>query len=209
MKLPGDGRTVRFKTLGKQYTPEAIQRRILYPKPLHRTGKESPANRGFLLLLGKKSSRRLTGLQALYFSYLYKMSVLPKKNRYPSYAVREDIRRLDQRIEQAEFIFKNEIEDRGQLAAIRQKAENEIAVLIKQRQKLYRCKSESSQIETLTEQLKKLRHTVKLCRNIESHSVQMEQRLLAAKLEEQEQKEQQQKESRNREKQKRSHNSER
>ena len=167
------------------------------------------SNRGFLLLLGKKSSRRLTGLQALYFSYLYKMSVLPKKNRYPSYAVREDIRRLDQRIEQAEFIFKNEIEDRGQLAAIRQKAENEIAVLIKQRQKLYRCKSESSQIETLTEQLKKLRHTVKLCRNIESHSVQMEQRLLAAKLEEQEQKEQQQKESRNREKQKRSHNSER
>ena len=209
LKLPGDGRTVRFKTLGKQYTPEAIQRRILYPKPLHRTGKESPANRGFLLLLGKKSSRRLTGLQALYFSYLYKMSVLPKKNRYPSYAVREDIRRLDQRIEQAEFIFKNEIEDRGQLAAIRQKAENEIAVLIKQRQKLYRCKSESSQIETLTEQLKKLRHTVKLCRNIESHSVQMEQRLLAAKLEEQEQKEQQQKESRNREKQKHSHNSER
>ena len=44
LKLPGDGRTVRFKTLGKQYTPEAIQRRILYPKPLHRTGKESPAN---------------------------------------------------------------------------------------------------------------------------------------------------------------------
>lgn len=83
LKLPGDGRTVRFKTLGKQYTPEAIQRRILYPKPLHRTGKESPANRGFLLLLGKKSSRRLTGLQALYFSYLYKMSVLPKKKPIP------------------------------------------------------------------------------------------------------------------------------
>jgi hypothetical protein len=31
--LPGNGRTVRFKTLGKQYTPEALQRRILYPKP--------------------------------------------------------------------------------------------------------------------------------------------------------------------------------
>ena len=54
LKLPGDGRTVRFKTLGKQYTPEAIQRRILYPKALYRTGKESPANRGFLLLLGEK-----------------------------------------------------------------------------------------------------------------------------------------------------------
>lgn len=207
LKLPGDGRTVRLKTLGKQYTPEAIQRRILYPKPPRRAGKELPPNRRFLLLLEEKPSRRLTGLRALYFSYLYKMGVLPKKPRYPSYAVREDIRRLDQRIEQAEFIFKNGIEDRGQLANLRQKAEDEIAVLVKQRQKLYRCEPGSAQIAILTEQLKKLRHTVKLCRNIEIHSVEMEQRLQAAKLEEQrreqKEKEKQQKESQNRENQKR------
>lgn len=207
LKLPGDGRTVRFKTLGKPYTPEAIQRRILYPKPLHRAGKEPSPNRRFLLFLGENPSRRLTGLRALYFSYLYKMGVLPKKPQYPSYAVREDIRRLDQRIEQAEFIFKNEIEDRGQLANLRQKAENEITVLIKQRQKLYRCEPGSAQIAILTEQLKKLRHTAKLCRNIEIHSVEMGQRLQAAKLEEQrreqKEKEKQQKESRNRENRKR------
>ena len=207
LKLPGDGRTVRFKTLGKQYTPEAIQRRILYPKPPRRAGKEPPPNRRFLLLLGEKPSRRLTGLRALYYSYLYKMGALPKKPRYPSFAVREDIRRLDQRIEQAEFIFKNEIEDRSQLANLRQKAENEITVLIKQRQKLYRCEPGSAQIAILTEQLKKLRHTVKLCRNIEIHSIEMEQRLQAAKLEEQQreqkEKEKQQKEFRNRENQKR------
>lgn len=202
LKLPGDGRTVRFKTLGKQYTPEAIQRRILYPKPLHRTGKESPANRGFLLLLGKKSSRRLTGLQALYFSYLYKVGALPKKPRYISYAVREDIRKLNRRIEQAEFIFKNHIADRGQLAAIRQKAEDEIAVLIKQRQKLYRYEPKSPQIGVCTAQLKKLRHTVKLCRNIEIHSIEMEQRLQSARLEEQQKKEDPQKEARNRDNQK-------
>ena len=82
--------------------------------------------------------------------------------------MREDIRKLDKRIEQAEFIFKNHIEDRGQLAAIRQKAEDEIAVLIKQRQKLYRYEPKSPQIGVCTAQLKKLRHTVKLCRNIES-----------------------------------------
>ena len=107
--------------------------------------------------------------------------------------MREDIRRLDQRIEQAEFIFKNHIEDRGQLAAIRQKAEDEIAVLIKQRQKLYRYEPGSPQIGVLTEQLKKLRHTAKLCRNIEIHSVEMEQRLQAAHIEEQ-QREQKEKE---------------
>ena len=192
--LPGSGRTVRFKTLGKQYTPEAIQNRILYPKPPRRAGKEQP--------------RRLSGLRALYFSYLYKMGALPKKPRYPSYAVREDIRRLDQRIEQAEFIFQNKIEDRGQLTTLRQKTEDEIAVLIKQRQKLYCYEPGSQQIGLLTEQLKKLRHTAKLCRNIETHSIEMEQCLQAAQQEEQRrreqrEKEEQQKEARNRDNQKR------
>lgn len=206
--LPGSGRTVRFKTLGMRYTPETLQRRILYPKPPRRAGKEQPPASRFLLLLGETQPRRLSGLRALYFSYLYKMGALPKKPRYPSYAVREDIRKLDKRIEQAEFIFKNHIEDRGQLAAIRQKAEDEIAVLIKQRQKLYRYEPGSPQIGVLTERLKKLRHTAKLCRNIEIHSIEMEKRLQAAQMEEQRrreqrEKEEQQKEARNQEKQRR------
>ena len=201
--LPGNGRTVRFKTLGKQYTPEALQRRILYPKPPRRAGKEHPPTNCFLLLLGETQPRKLSGLRALYFSYLYKMGALPKKPRYISFAVREDIRRLDQRIEQAEFIFQNKIEDRGQLNAIRQKAEDEIAVRIKERQKLYRYEPGSPQIGILTEQLKELRHTAKLCRNIEAHSIEMEQRLQAAQQEEQQAQEEKKKQSRNRDNQKR------
>ena len=206
--LPGIGRTVRFKTLGRNYTPEAIQNRILYPKPPHRAGKQTPPTSRFLLLLGEKPPRRISGLQALYYSYLYKVGALPKKPRYPSFAVRQDIRKLDQRIEQVEFIFQNHIEDRGQLAALRQKAEDEIAVLIKQRQKLYRYEPGSPQIGVLTEQLKKLRHTAKLCRNIEIHSIEMEQRLQAAQQEEQQRQgkqaqEEKNKQTRNRENQKR------
>ena len=199
---------VRFKTLGKNYTPEAIQNRILYPKPPHRAGKQTPPASRFLILLGEKPPRRISGLRALYYSYLYKMGALPKKPRYPSFAVRQDIRKLDQRIEQAEFIFKNHIEDRGRLRAIRQKAEDEIAVLLKERQKLYRYQPDSPQIGVLTEELKKLRHTVKLCRNIETHSIEMEQRLQAAQQEEQQRQEKQtqeekNKQTRNRENQKR------
>lgn len=205
--LPGTGRTVRFKTLGRNYTPETIQNRILYPNPPHRAGKEQPPASRFLLL-GEKPPRKLSGLRALYYSYLYKMGALPNKPQYLSYAVRQDIRRLDQRIEQAEFIFKNHIEDRGQLRAIRQKAEDEIAVLLKERQKLYRYQPDSPQIGVLTEQLKKLRHTAKLCRNIETHSIEMERRLQAAQQEEQQRQEkqaqeEQKKEARRQENQKR------
>ena len=56
-------------------------------------------------------------------------------------------------------------------------------MLTKERQKLYRYQPGSPQIGVLTEQLKKQRHIVKLCRNIETHSVEMEQRLLAAQEE--------------------------
>ena len=203
LKPPGKDRPVRFKTLGKNYTPEAIQRRILYPRRSAPAGKRTPPAHGLLLLLGETQPCKLTGLRALYYSYLYKVGALPKKTRYPSYAVREDIRKLDKRIEQAEFIFQNKIEDRGQLATIRQKAENEIAVLLKQRQKLYRYQPGSPQIGVLTEQLKKQRHIVKLCRNIETHSIEMQKRLQAARIEEQQRKEQQAKDKKKEEPRKR------
>ena len=189
LKPPGRDDTVRFKALGGQYTPEAIQRRILYPKPPTPAGKRTSPARSFRLRTGGQRFRRLTGLRALYFSYLYKVGALRRKPRYQSYAVREDIRKLDRRIEQADFIFKNHIEDRGQLAAIRQKAENEIAMLLKQRQKLYRCEPGSPEIAVLTGKLKELRRTAKLCRNIEAHSIEIERRLQADRHELQKQEE--------------------
>lgn len=184
LKPPGEDRTVRFKTLGWQYTPEALQRRILFPKRRKPAGERTlPASLSWLA--GGKPARRLSGLRALYVSYLYQMGVLPKKPRYPSYAVRKDIRKLDQRIEQMEFIFRNQIEDRGQLAAIRQEKEREIDTLLKERRKLYRYEPGSPRIDLMTGQLKKLRHLVKLCRNIEIHSLEIEKRMQEAKLEEQ------------------------
>lgn len=189
LKPPGRDYTVRFKALGGQYTPEAIQRRILYPKPPTPAGKRTSPARSFRFRTGGQRFRRLTGLRALYFSYLYKVGALRRKPRYQSYAVREDIRKLDRRIEQADFIFKNHIEDRGQLAAIRQKAENEIAMLLKQRQKLYRCEPGSPEIAVLTGKLKELRRTAKLCRNIEAHSIEIERRLQADRHELQKQEE--------------------
>lgn len=200
LKPPGKEHCVRFKTLGRNYTPEAIQNRILYPKPYYRAGKEAQVSQNFPPLLRKFPSRRLSGLRALYFSYLYKVGALPKKPRYLSYAVREDIRKLDRRIEQAEFIFQNQIDNREQLISIRKKSEDEITALLKERQKLYRYEPDSQQIQVLTGKLKELRYTVKLCRNIETHSVEMEQRLQTAHLEEQQHQAKIEKQKPNREK---------
>ncbi len=133
MILPGTGRTVRFKTLWEKHTPEAIQNRILYPKA-SLTGWNKHLLPAASFLLGEKSRPAefpACGRSTIPIS-LYKMGALPKKSPGTQALLCGKISaKLDQRIEQAEFIFKNHIEDRGRLRAIRQKAEDEIAVLLK------------------------------------------------------------------------------
>lgn len=204
LQPPGKARPVRFKTLGKNYTPEAIRRRILYPQSQRPAG-EKILPPGLYAVILEQPGKHYSGLRGLYVSYLFQVGVLPRKPRYPSYAVREDIRKLDQRIEQMEFIFEHEIEDRGQLTTIRQTAEAEIDKLTKERKRLYRREPDSPRIEELTAQLKEQRKTVRICKRIEEHSLAIEQRLEASRQEqaerEQRQREAEQKEATRKEKQ--------
>lgn len=191
LQPPGKARPVRFKTLGGRYTPEAIQQRILAPNSPPPAKRNAPLPRRMVLRTKGKPPRKLTGLRALYFSYLYRMGVLPRKPRYPSPAVRQDIRRLDQRLAQMRFLSLHEIDSREQLATLRLETESQIAVLLRERQKLYRYAPQSPQIRVFTDQLRGLRRTVKLCRSIETQSVEMEQRMRAAALENQQRQKQQ------------------
>lgn len=183
LQPPGKERPVRFKTLGKDYTPSAIRRRILYPERNSPAGNERPLPPALRTLLSERPARKVTGLQKLYVIYLFQVGVLPTKPVYMSYAVREDIRKLDQRIAQVEFILKNGIQDRGQLNEMRCAAEGEIDRLLKERRGLYRRDSDSPRIQEITARLKELRRTAKLCRDIEEHSLAIEQRLEEARKE--------------------------
>ena len=114
LRPPGKERFVRFKTLGKRYTPEAIQTRILYPQNYRPYVEKAPSVQHGRLRSGKPR-RKLTGLRALYYCYLYELGALPRKPRRPSYAVRQDAYKLDQRIRQMEFLSKNNIDTLAQL----------------------------------------------------------------------------------------------
>lgn len=183
LQSPGKERPVRFKTLGKDYTPSAIRRRILYPERNSPAGNERSLPPALRALLSERPTRKVTGLQKLYVIYLFQVGVLPTKPVYMSYAVREDIRKLDQRIAQVEFILKNEIQDRGQLNEMRCAAEGEINSLLKERRGLYRRDPDSPRIQKITARLKELRRTAKLCRDVEEHSLVIEQRLEEARKE--------------------------
>lgn len=135
--------------------------------------------------------KKLTGIQALYYSYLYQMGVLPKRPKRSPYAVREDIRKLDRRIEQIEFLMKHDIITREQLAAYREPLQKQIAELMKERRRLYRnggSKTGEEQLSEINEELKRLRKEVRMTVQIEKHSLEIEARLQEAEEQSQDEK---------------------
>lgn len=172
-KGSGNG-TVHPATVSwKNYSEEEIRGQILQPK----------VKRIYQKPVQIHPKRKLTGIQALYYSYLYQMGVLPKRPRRSPYAVREDIRKLDQRIEQIEFLMKHDITTREQLSTYREPLQKQISELMKERRKLYRNGSEDSRkvrLSEINEELKNLRKEVRMTVRIEKHSLEIEERLRKA-----------------------------
>lgn len=94
--------------------------------------------------------------------------------------MRQDIRNLDKRIRQMEFLSSNEINTLGQLDAYRQTKEQAVAALLAERRQLHRAEPSDeikARLNQITQALKPLWQDIRLCRQIAEHSVQMRERL--------------------------------
>ena len=198
LRPPGKERFVRFKTLGKRYTPEAIQTRILYPRSYRPYVENPPTIKHGRLRSGKKPCRKLTGLRALYYRYLYELGALPRKPSRPSYAVRQDTYKLNQRIRQMEFLSHYSIDTLTQLETHRQAKLDEIVQLTAERKSLYKTNPDSPRIQQVNTALKQLRQEERLCRKIAEHSIEVQQHLTEARRDRAEQQQREQEHERDR-----------
>ena len=198
LRPPGKERFVRFKTLGKRYTPEAIQTRILYPQDYRPYVKNSPAVQHSRLRSEKKPRRKLTGLRALYYRYLYELGALSRKPSRSSYAVRQDAYKLDQRIRQMEFLSRHNIDTLAQLETYRQALQTEIGQLQTKRKQLPKNDDVQSQRESVNTALRQLRQEERLCRKIAEHSLEVQQHLTEARRDRAEQQQREQERARDR-----------
>ena len=172
LKAPGMERYIRLRSLGENYSETEIRQRLLQPKKIYPAAPNRKS--------GVKR-RKLTGLQALYYSYLYKMGIFPEKPKRIPYEVREDLRRLDQRLAQAEFLQKHQIVTTGELQEFQNHLGKEVAELLKERRKLYRNEPESGRILEISRELKSLRRDLKMAIQIEKFSKEMEERMRKAR----------------------------
>ena len=196
LRPPGKERFVRFKTLGKRYTPEAIQTRILYPRSYRPYVENPPTIQHGRLHNGNHPRRRLTGLRVLYYRYLYELGALPRKPYRPSYAVRQDAYKLDQRIRQMEFLSKHNIDTLEQLETHRKALQTEIGQLQTKRKQLPKTDDVQSQHESVNTALKQLRQEERLCRKIAECSIEVQQHLTEARRDRAEQQQREQERTR-------------
>ena len=109
------------------------------------------------------------------------MGALPRKPRRPSYGVRQDAYKLDQRIRQMEFLSRNGIDTLEQLGTYRQALQTEIGQLLTKRKQLPKTDDVQSQRESVNTALKQLRQEERLCRKIAGHSIEVQQHLTEAR----------------------------
>lgn len=171
---------------------------ILYPQNYRPYVEKAPSVQHGRLHSGKKPHRKLTGLRALYYRYLYELGAIPRKPRRPSYVVRQDAYKLDQRIRQMEFLSKHNIDTLAQLETHRQAMQTEIRQLLTKRKQLPKTDDVQSQCESVNTALKQLRQEERLCRKIAEHSLEVQQHLTEARCDRAEQQQREQEHERDR-----------
>lgn len=200
LRLPGKDRGLKlFRNFGNDYTIESIRNRILANTRPNRIIIPADKPPKTIHLKGNlNKTRKITGLRALYFFYLYKMGVLPKKREQSPKQVyflfREDIRFIQNITQETRLLVKHRIDTVEQLTGYKESLTKEIISLAGTRKHLrYQARSikdadklESVKFEItdLSVKIGALRKEVRLCVDIEKRSVDMKEKISRAKEEE-------------------------
>lgn len=184
----GKERFVRLRSLGENYTEEAITERIIKqrwptrpPKPKRQ---ESTVR---IKIYGDFHLSKITwkGLRALYYFYRRKLrEARGQQSSYTPYILRDDIRRLDAIDKQTRFLFTRKIDTEQQLSAYQSNAEKRIASLSDERTDLKnelrrtnipekRTSEIQLRLQQIASELKLMRQDVKLCKAILVRSLEI------------------------------------
>jgi len=192
VRPPGKERFFRLaRNLGEEYMLESIRRRILGQTP--RLIKYRDRQRKKVRLRGMLiKGRRLVGIRALYYHYLYRMGILPRRKektapkRIP-FPLREDMLKLNQTLHQMELLQVNGIATYEQLFIYIEGQKQVVGTLTEKRKHLRNevrrepCETRKiavkREIAGLSRQLAVMRKDVRLCEGIPVRCAEMKEKL--------------------------------
>lgn len=192
VKPPGMERFVRLRSLTRdgQYDEEHINERIVQNVFINYDEEPSRIVKKFHYQGDLIKARKLTGLKALYFKYLYMMGILPKNapnRKRVHFYFKEDLRYMDKITKEVTMMCKNNISSIEDLDKRKVDTEQRLEKLIRERRcyynKLKRCRDPEfrekiqKDIDTLSSEIKELRKEVVLCDDIRSRSSVMKEKI--------------------------------
>ena len=193
---PGWTRAVRLKSLGPQYTPDAIHECLLanHSKPelyciIYPQRKCAPL---LSIEYAYREARKMDGLQLIFSIFLELLKICTGNNLAEnkvlplSPLLREEVRKLDQYIEDHQFLCDCHIDTAEELSAFREDIDAQINQLKKQREQIRNCIRRAPEAEkgdlkeqakAITSQITPLRKQIKIADRIMERSTRMRQLL--------------------------------
>lgn len=161
VRPPGRERFVRLKTLGDNYTEEAIRQRIRAHEQTPLYHRPSPPPKRRYAMKGKP--KKLTGFRALCYRYLHLLGKLkkptapPRRSRY----LMGEIIKFDRYQEQFKLLTKYRIDTGEQLHTLEEAVQADIDALTEQRAELYRQKRKDPDNETLRSEIQSINRSIR------------------------------------------------
>lgn len=159
-------RYIRLKSLGKNYSEEAIRQRIISARNGIRL-LDKPAT-DYNAWLKKYEPTKLYGFKALYYHYLYLFGKIRKKEttQRVSFYMRDELLKFERYQKQFHFLIENDIETTEQLSSFKENTELKISESVIQRSRLYGKTDSTDEIKTINAELQKFRKDMRMCNNI-------------------------------------------
>lgn len=176
-------KATRIYHLGEDYLPTAIYARISQNRNTSREFYEfmepKPVQfKKYRLVRNVKTAKKITGIRALYFHYMYLLGYLPKNNPHTALSpeMREECRKLERYSKQIRLIAKQGLNTESDVTAFIENKTAEINTLNTQRNSIYnqlrRCtdlekeQALCSRRDKISVQIKELRQDKKTAENI-------------------------------------------
>ena len=172
----GSSRYVRLKSLGEDYTEDAIRARLAVPraerqhlqpdKPPHKV-------KQYRVHAPMPPRKKVKGFHAIYLYYVYLLrGKTPKRSRSVPFTIRQEAAKLRRYQRQFRFLRENRIETVQELSMLHDALQAQIDALTERRKGLYEWKRHgidvTRELSAVNERLRQTRRSLNLCQSIET-----------------------------------------
>lgn len=176
VKPSGSSRYVRLKSLGEDYTEDAIRARLAVPraerqhlqpdKPPHKV-------KQYRVHAPMPPRKKVKGFHAIYLYYVYLLrGKTPKRSRSVPFTIRQEAAKLRRYQRQFRFLRENWIETVQELSMLHDALQAQIDALTERRKGLYEWKRRgmdvTQELSAVNERLRQTRRSLNLCQSIEA-----------------------------------------